>query len=88
MQIDLPLGAVRAGQPEEASKAFRTAISVARDQGARQFELRAAVSLAEFQQQRGQPVDRQMLSALVATLEPDDPTPEAKRAVRVLTIPA
>ncbi len=41
--------------PVPAEEAYRTAIAVAREQGARAFELRAALSLAKLYQSTGVP---------------------------------
>ncbi|MGH8569356.1 MAG: hypothetical protein ACREXU_15445, partial [Gammaproteobacteria bacterium] len=55
---ELTLQASGSGVPSpereaEAERSFRRAIDIARGQGARLFELRAAVSLARLQQRQG-----------------------------------
>jgi hypothetical protein len=55
-------------------EALRRAIEIARQQGARSFELRAALSLAKLQQSTGRPVEAH--AVLAPTLEGFSPTPE------------
>ena len=43
--------------PAPAEEAFQTAIAVARDQGARSFELRAALAIAKLYQSTGRPAE-------------------------------
>jgi class 3 adenylate cyclase/predicted ATPase len=57
-----------------AEEAFRAAIAVARTQGARSFELRAALALAKLYQSAGRPVDAQ--AVLGPALEGFSSTPE------------
>jgi tetratricopeptide (TPR) repeat protein len=57
-----------------AGDAFRAAIAVAKQQGARTFELRAALSLAKLHQSTGRPVDAH--AVLASALEGFAPTPE------------
>jgi predicted ATPase len=57
-----------------ANDAYRTAIAVARKQGARSFELRAALALAKLYQSTGRPVDAH--AVLAPALEGFAPTPE------------
>ena len=57
-----------------AEDAFRTAISIAQQQKARSFELRAALSLAKLYQSTGRGADAQ--AVLVPALEGFSPTPE------------
>ena len=59
------------GPPEEA---FQAAIAVARQQGARSFELRAALALAKLYQSTDRPADAH--AVLVAALEGFSPMPE------------
>ena len=63
--------------PENAARAeeaYLAAIGVAREQGARSFGLRAALSLAELYQASGRPADA--YAALAPALEGFSPTPE------------
>jgi class 3 adenylate cyclase/tetratricopeptide (TPR) repeat protein len=60
--------------PAPAEEAFQTAIDIAKEQGARSWGLRAALSLARFYQSTGRPVDGHAVLALA--LEGFSPTPE------------
>ena len=60
--------------PAPAEEALRTAIAVAKQQGTRSFELRAALSLAKMYQSISRPADAHAVLAL--TLDGFTPTPE------------
>ena len=60
--------------PAPAEEAFLTAIAVAKQQGARSFELRAALSLAKLYQSTARPADAH--AVLAPALEGFSPTPE------------
>ena len=60
--------------PAPAEQAFLTAIAVAEQQGARSFELRAALSLAKLYQSTARPADAH--AVLGPALEGFSPTPE------------
>ena len=60
--------------PAPAEEAFLSAIAVAREQGARSFELRAALSLAKLYQSTARPSDAH--GVLPSALEGFAPTPE------------
>ena len=60
--------------PAPAEEAFQTAIAVAKQQAARSFELRAALSLAKLYQSTGRPADAH--AVLAPALEGFSPTPE------------
>jgi predicted ATPase len=60
--------------PAPAEDAFLTAIAVAKQQGTRSFELRAALSLAKMYQSTGHPADAH--AVLAPSLEGFTPTPE------------
>ena len=60
--------------PAPAEEAFQTAIAVAKQQGTRSFELRAALSLAKLYQSTGRPADAH--AVLAPALEGFAPTPE------------
>ena len=60
--------------PAPAEEAFLTAITVAREQNARSFELRAALSLAKLYQSTGRPAES--YAVLAPALESFSPTPE------------
>ena len=64
----------RSRQPRAAEEAFQTAIAVAKQQGTRSFELRAALSLAKLYQSTGRPADAH--AVLAPALEGFAPTPE------------
>jgi predicted ATPase len=57
-----------------AEEAFRTAIAIAREQGSRSFELRAALALARLYQSTGRPIESH--AVLAPALEGFSPTPE------------
>ena len=61
-------------KPAPAEEAFQTAIAVAKRQGTRSFELRAALSLAKLYQLTARPVDAH--AVLAPALEGFAPTPE------------
>ena len=60
--------------PAPAEEAFLTAIAVAKQQGTRSFELRAALSLAKLYQSTGRPAEAH--AVLAPALEGFSPTPE------------
>ena len=60
--------------PTQAEEAFQTAIDIARQQGARSFGLRAALSLAKLYQSTSRPVEA--CAVLAPALEGFSPTPE------------
>ena len=60
--------------PAPAEDAFLTAIAVAKQQGTRSFELRAALSLAKLYQSTGRPAEAH--AVLAPALEGFSPTPE------------
>jgi class 3 adenylate cyclase/predicted ATPase len=60
--------------PTPAEQAFRTAVAIARQQGTRSFELRAALALAKLYQSTGRPADAH--AVLAPALEGFSPTPE------------
>ena len=62
------------GIPAPAEEAFLTAIAVAKQQGTRSFELRAAFSLAKLYQSTGRPAEAH--AVLAPALEGFAPTPE------------
>jgi hypothetical protein len=57
-----------------AEEAFLTAIAIAKQQGARSFELRAALSLAKLYQSTGRSIHA--YAVLAPALEGFSPTPE------------
>jgi predicted ATPase len=76
---DILLKSDRANTPP-AEEAFHSAIAVAREQGTRSFELRAALSLAKLYQSTGRPANAH--AVLVPALEGFAPTPEMPEIAR------
>jgi predicted ATPase len=70
--------------PAPAEEAFLTAIAVARQQGTRSFELRAALSLAKLYQSIGRPADAH--AVLAPALEGFSPTPEMPEIAEALAL--
>ena len=62
------------GNPAPSEEAFAVAIAIAREQGTRSFELRAALSLAQLYQSTGRPADAH--AVLAPALDGFTPTPE------------
>jgi predicted ATPase len=60
--------------PAPAEEAFQTALEIAKQQGARSWGLRAALSLAKLYQSTGRPLDAH--AVLATALEGFSPTPE------------
>jgi hypothetical protein len=60
--------------PAPAEEAFQTALAIAREQGARSWGLRAALSFAKQYQSTGRPVEAH--DVLAPALEGFAPTPE------------
>ncbi len=60
--------------PDSAGEAFRTAISIAQQQGARSYELLASLSIAKLYRSTGRPVEAH--AVLAPALEGSSPTPE------------
>jgi predicted ATPase len=65
-----------------AEEGFLTAIAVAKRQGTRSFELRAALSLAKLYQSNGRPTEA--YDALAPALEGFAPTPEMPEIAEAL----
>ena len=60
--------------PAPAEEALQTAIAIAKQQGTRSFELRAALTLAKLYQSTGRPAEAH--AVLAPALEGFSPTPE------------
>ena len=60
--------------PVPAEEAFQTALAIAKQQGARSYELLASLSLAKLYQSTGRPTDAHAI--LAPALEGFSPTPE------------
>ena len=72
--------------PAPAEKAFLTAIAVSRQQGARSFELRAALSLAKLYQSTARPVEaHDILAPALDGFAPTVEMPEIAEAQALLT---
>ena len=63
-----------ASNPALAEDAYRTALAVAQEQGARTYELLAALALAKLYQSTGRPVEAH--AVLAPAVEGFAPTPE------------
>jgi predicted ATPase len=75
--------------PARAEEALQTAIAVARRQGTRSFELRAALSLAKLCQSAGRPADAYaVLAPALEGLPPTAEMPEIAEAQTLLSAPA
>ena len=70
--------------PSPAEEAFLTAIAAAKQQGARSFELRAALSLAKLLQSTGRPVEAP--AVLAPALEGFSPTPEMPEIAEAISL--
>ena len=70
--------------PAPAEEAFLTAIAVAKQQGTRSFELRAALSLAKLYQSTGRPAEAH--AVLAPALEGFAPTPEMPEIAEAQTL--
>ena len=70
--------------PMAAEEAIQTAIATAQQQGARSFELRAALSLARLYQSIGRPAEAH--TVLAAALEGFTPTPEMPETAEALAV--
>ncbi len=67
-----------------SKEAFQTALAVAQEQGARSFELRAALSLAKLYQSTGRPADAH--AVLAPALAGFSPTPEMPEIAEAQTL--
>jgi predicted ATPase len=75
-----------ADSPELAERPFKTAIAVAREQGARSFELRAALSLARLYRSTARPAEAR--AVLAPALEGLSPTPEMPEIAEAMLLSA
>ena len=74
------------GNPGPVEEAFETAIAVAHKQGARSFELRAALSLAKLYRSTGRSADAH--AVLAPALEGFSPTPEMPEIAEAMLLSA
>ena len=72
------------GNSAPAEEAFQTAIAIAKQQGARSYELFASLSLARLYQSTGRPADAH--AVLVPALEGFSPTPEMPEIAEAQTL--
>jgi predicted ATPase len=73
------------GNPAPAEEAFRTALAIAKEQGARSFELRAALSLAKVYQSTARPADAHaVLAPALEGFSPSREMPEIAEAQSLL----
>ncbi len=78
-------GGPASGREDEAEHAYRRAIAVARDHGARSFELRAASSLARLWQRHGKAAEaRRILSAVYGRFDEGFDTADLQEARALL----
>jgi predicted ATPase len=71
--------------PAKAEDSFRTALAIAREQGTRGYELRAATSLARLWGEQGRRTEaRDLLAPLYASFTEGFATPDLKDAKRLL----
>jgi predicted ATPase len=70
--------------PAPAEEDFQTAIAIAKQQGARSYELLASLSLAKLYQSTGRPADAH--AVLAPTLEGFSPTPEMPEIAEAQTL--
>jgi predicted ATPase len=70
--------------PAPAEEAFRTALAIAQEQGARSWGLRAALSLAKLYQSTDRPVEAH--AVLAPALEGFTPTPEMSEIAEAQTL--
>ena len=75
--------------PAPADKAYRTAIAVAKQQGTRSFQLRAALSLAKLYQSTARPTEANaILAPALDGFAPTTEMPEIAEAQTLLSRPA
>jgi predicted ATPase len=71
--------------PAEAEESFRTALAIAREQGTRGYELRAATSLARFWREQGRRMEaRELLAPVYGWFSEGFDTPDLKEAKALL----
>ena len=79
------LVACHIADPAKAEESFRTALAIAREQGTRGYELRAATSLARLWRQQGRIADaRDLLAPLYDSFTEGFDTPDLKEAKALL----
>jgi predicted ATPase len=76
---------LRQGQPEAAEELYRKALSIAREQEAKLWELRAAASLARLRRDQGRPAEaRDLLAPVYGWFTEGFATPDLKDAKALL----
>jgi predicted ATPase len=79
------LGRVQSPDWTEVERCFRTALTVAREQGTRGFELRSAVSLARLLSARGRRLEaRKLLAPVFGWFTEGSQTPDLQEATALL----
>jgi predicted ATPase len=72
--------------PAKAEESFRTALAIAREQGTRGYELRAATSLARLWREQGRRGDaRELLAPVYDSFTEGFDTPDLKDAAKLLS---
>ena len=72
--------------PAKAEDSFRTALAIAREQGTRGYELRAATSLARLWREQGRRTEaRDLLAPVYAAFTEGFDTPDLKDAAELLS---
>jgi predicted ATPase len=78
---------LRQGHPEAAEELYRNALSIAEDQGAKLWELRAAVSLARLRRDQGRRAEaRNLLAPVYGWFTEGFDTPDLKDAKALLDV--
>ena len=76
---------MRQGQPEAAEELYRKALSIARKQEAKLWELRAATNLAQLRLDQGRPAEaRDLLAPICGWFTEGFDTPDLKEAKALL----
>jgi predicted ATPase len=76
---------VEQGHSEAAEELYRKALSIAREQGAKLWELRAAASLARLRRDQGRPAEaRDLLAPVYGWFTEGFDTPDLKEAKALL----
>ena len=76
---------LRQGQSEAAEELYRKALSIAEEQGAKLWELRAAMSLARLRRDQGRPAEaRDLLAPIYGWFTEGFDTPDLKEAKALL----
>jgi predicted ATPase len=78
---------LRQGYPEASEELYHKALSIAQEQGAKLWELRAAVSLAQLRRDQGRRADaRDLLAPIYGWFTEGFDTPDLKEARALLEV--